>query len=440
MHLGSYPLERLKRQESLPDLSNVPPMRALAFTDEQNPVSIANAMARFIGMFDAIRDGVVAQHAGEISEDPIERANHLKAAGYFFDSSQVGVCAIPQEAFLSEPIHNPALESLVEELSKGQPKTFSSGIDVIYADVLDSARTKPTPIPHHQFALVVLVEYTREPRPGEPGTDWIAGVQPQRAAVLAAQTAVLLSNYLRLLGHEARAHTATSSDVHLGMLAVAAGLAQAVALDGSVTLINPYVGRRFGLAAVTTTMALAPDRPLAPAHWLDRMRSHGPAWWIGTGTGKSALNRDPYRRREFRMGAHPFEKLERRETPTTFIDALRVPRFPKRADFFARALFGDMGEAVQEGAKTACTCSRARSGIALAARSGRCCCCSSAMPAGRFRRQRAIRNGTRTTSRPPLITCPRMPSVCRRRRPGLTIRMTPAAIRSSPITRMLSRS
>jgi hypothetical protein len=28
-----------------------------------------------------------------------------------------------------------------------------------------------------------------------------------------------------------------------------------------------------------------------------------------------------------------------------------VPRFPKRADFFARALFGDMGPAVQEAAK-----------------------------------------------------------------------------------------
>ena len=28
-----------------------------------------------------------------------------------------------------------------------------------------------------------------------------------------------------------------------------------------------------------------------------------------------------------------------------------MPRFPKRADFFARALFGDMGKSVQEAAK-----------------------------------------------------------------------------------------
>ena len=68
-------------------------------------------------------------------------------------------------------------------------------------------------------------QYTREPRPDEPGCDWLHGTQAQRAALLAAQTAVLLSTYLRLLGHEARAHTATCSDVDLNALAVAAGLA-----------------------------------------------------------------------------------------------------------------------------------------------------------------------------------------------------------------------
>ena len=40
-------------------------------------------------------------------------------------------------------------------------------------------------------------------------------------------------------------------------------------------------------------------------------------------------------------------------SPTTFIDHDRVPRFPKRADFFARALFGDLGKAVQDDARNA---------------------------------------------------------------------------------------
>jgi reductive dehalogenase len=346
-HLGPFPLERLPRAPAPADLSLVPPMRPLAFVDHANPESIVNAMTRYMAMFDAVRDGKPAPLKAEIPDDPRKRSEHLKGAGYYFDASQIGICALSPEVLLPAPFRNPGLDAIVEELAKGQPKTFAAGIDVIYADVLDSARTVPTPIPHHRYAIVFLVEYTRDPRPGEPGTDWIGGSQPQRAAVLTAQTAVLLSTYLRMLGYEARAHTASSSDVDLNKLAVAAGLAEGA--DGA--LRNPYVGTRFGLAAVTTTLELAPDAPLAPASALDRVRSHGVAWWLGKGTLRNAFNREPYRNREFRMGAFPFEKLKRVEDPTTFIDAARVPRFPKRADFFARALFGDMGKNVQEAAK-----------------------------------------------------------------------------------------
>jgi reductive dehalogenase len=347
VHLGPFPLERLPRAAAPPDLEQVPPMRPLAFADAAHPESIVNAMARYMAMLDAVRDGRPAALAAEIPDDPRERANHLKAAGYYFDASQVGVCALPPAALLAAPIRNPGLDAIVEELNKGQPKTHAAGIDVIYADVLDSARTAPTPIPHHRHALVFLVEYTRDPWPGEPGTDWIRGSQPHRAAVLTALTAVLLATYLRMLGHEARAHTASSSDVDLGRLAVAAGLARCE----RGALRNPYVGTRFGLAAVTTTLELASDAPLARGSALARLRSHGPAWWLGMGGARTAFNREPYRRREFRLGAYPFEKLKRVEAPTTFIDAARVPRFPKRADFFARALFGDMGKNVQEAAK-----------------------------------------------------------------------------------------
>jgi hypothetical protein len=51
------------------------------------------------------------------------------------------------------------------------------------------------------------------------------------------------------------------------------------------------------------------------------------------------------------VGAYPLEKLKRREEPTAFIDEPRVPRFPKRADFFARTIFGDMGKEMQNNAK-----------------------------------------------------------------------------------------
>jgi hypothetical protein len=56
---------------------------------------------------------------------------------------------------------------------------------------------------------VIAVEHPRDPRADEPGSDWIHGIQHERGAVLAAQTAVLLASYLRLLGHAARSHTAS---------------------------------------------------------------------------------------------------------------------------------------------------------------------------------------------------------------------------------------
>ncbi len=116
---------------------------------------------------------------------------------------------------------------------------------------------------------------------------------------------------------------------------------------------NPFIGDRYGLAAVTTSLDLACDLPLAPPDGQRRWRSHGPAWWLGKGTLKSAFNREAYASREFRMGAYPFETLKRRADPTTYIDHEQVPRFPKRADFFARALFGDLGKSVQDNAKNA---------------------------------------------------------------------------------------
>ncbi|MEJ7928610.1 4Fe-4S dicluster domain-containing protein [Ramlibacter sp. AN1015] len=343
VHLGPYPLERLTRQDQPQPLEAVPPMQALRF-DAADPQSLVHAMARYMAMFDLVRDGAVNPAEGEVPQDPLERARHLKAAGYYFDASMVATCAIPAAARLATPLRNPLVTALGEELERSQPMSFAAGMDMILADVIESARTRHGPIDHHGHALLVLVEWPRDPRPDEAGCEWLAGTQPHRAAVLAAQTAVLLSTYLRMLGFEARAHTASCSELDLGRLAVAAGLAQP---DGN----NPYVGTRYGLAAISTTFDMAPDRPLSPEQ--DRWSSHGPAWWLGKGTLKSAFNREAFARRDFKDGAFPFETLTRRDEPTTFIDHERVPRFPKRADFFARALFGDLGKPVQDGAKNA---------------------------------------------------------------------------------------
>ncbi|MES0863097.1 reductive dehalogenase domain-containing protein [Ruegeria sp. SCPT10] len=347
VHLGPYPLERLARQSAIPDLSALPEMPQLSFHRDKQPESIVNAMGEFQAMLDTIRDGLVNPTVSDIPADPLIRANHLKAFGYFNDASMMGCGPLPSDVFLDQPRRNPDIDRLAQALRSRQTKTLASGIDVIMADLKDSVEATPGPIDNHRHAIVFLYEYNRDPDPDEPGADWIMDAQDHRACLLATENATVIANYIRLLGFDARAHSAMSSEVDLGKLAVAAGLAT---VENSV-LVAPWLGRRFGLAAVTTEMEISHDLPLIPIAEQPWFRTKGPAWWLGAGFAKNALNRDPYAKRRYVDGAHPFETLKRVETPTTYIDEENVARVPKRADMFARAQFGDMGKHLQDAAK-----------------------------------------------------------------------------------------
>ncbi|MEM6562849.1 MAG: 2Fe-2S iron-sulfur cluster-binding protein [Pseudomonadota bacterium] len=344
-HLGPYPLERIKRGP-MPDLSLVPETAPLNFHDADRPMSIVNAMADFQATMDALRDGMVNKTRATCPECPKERAQHLKSFGFFCDAGMVGVASLPKSAILDQPRRNPDIARLARELKTKQIKTLASGIDLIMADLRDSLEAPPATIVDHTHALVLLYDMPRDPRPNEPGFEWIDGAQKHRACLRASETAVVLANYVRLLGWDAKAHTNTSTDVDLNKLTVAAGLAS-VETGG---LVNPFVRDRFGVAVVTTNMDLEVDAPLAPVAEQKKSRTDALAWWAGYRTAKSARTADPYARRDFSSGPHPFETLQRVERPTTYIDEPNVARVPKRADLFARAQFGDMGRAVQAAA------------------------------------------------------------------------------------------
>ncbi len=347
VHMGPYPLERLTRVSGMPDLSAVSPMAELSFHRPDHPESIVNAMADHQAMMDAICDGKVNPAVAEIPSDPTERANHLKAFGYFSDASMIGIGPVPGQALLSTPRRNPDIDRLSDALKTRQTKTLASGIDVIMADLKESMEAPPSGIAGHSSAIVFVYEHMRDPSPEEPGADWILDAQDHRACLRASETAVVIANYIRLLGFNAKAHTQTSSDVDLGKLALACGL---VTCEQG-RLVAPWLGTRYGLSVVTTDMALSHDAPLAPMAAQSWFKTRGPAWWLGKGFAKNAFNRDPYARRDYVDGAHPFERLKRVDTPTTYIDEAHVARVPKRTDMFARAQFGDMGKAVQDGAK-----------------------------------------------------------------------------------------
>ncbi|MGB7316390.1 MAG: reductive dehalogenase [Planktotalea sp.] len=345
-HMGPYPCERLSRLNGLADLTHVPPMAVLSFSDLKTPHSLVNAMGDYQAMMDAVRDGLVNGVRSDVPTDLDERAQHVKSYGYFADASMMGICRLPEAARLSEPTRNPDIDRLAEELLTKQTKTLASGIDVIMADLKESIQAAPSTIEDHDHAIVFLFEQNRAVRTDEPGSEWIVGAEDHRACLRATEAAVGMANYLRILGYDSRCHTSSTSDVDMNKLAVAAGL---VSVEGD-KLVAPYLGTGFGLAVVTTSFEMAVDAPLAPMAKQPWFRTQGPAWWLGKGSVKSALNLDPYAKRNFADGALPFENLKRKDTPTTFIDEARVARVPKRTDMFARAQFGDMGKKQQQAA------------------------------------------------------------------------------------------
>ncbi|MFK7992991.1 MAG: 2Fe-2S iron-sulfur cluster-binding protein [Granulosicoccus sp.] len=345
-HLGPYPLERLKRTSTKPILNNAPKFEQQSFNRDNTPESIVNAMREYQALLDTIRIGLTNKCVADCPGSPNERTNHLKAYGYFCDASMVGIAKLPDSARLANPFRNPDVDRLAEDLKNRQTKTLASGIDLIMADLRDSMMSPHTTVDDHSHAIVFLYEYPRDPSPDEPGVDWLDNAQAARASLRANETAVVIANYLRLLGFEARSHSASTSDVDLHQLTVAAGLTTVE--QGK--LCNPYIADRFGVSAVTTTFQITPDQPLV-AQAEQPFSLKGIAWQLGKGTLKNAYNHIPFAKRRFVDGAHPFEKLKRVDLPTTYIDEKRVARVPKRTDMFARSLFGDMGKINQEAAK-----------------------------------------------------------------------------------------
>ena len=345
-HLGPYPLEKLKRREEPVDLTRVPATDELSFRRLNTPHSLVNAMGEYQAMMDVIRDGIVNPVHADVPDSLAERAEHMKAFGYFQDASLMGICRLQDDALLAQPTLNPDIERLAQDIRTKQTKTLASGIDQIMAGLKESIETPLGDINGHTHAIVCLFENSRKPKADEPGVDWIEDAQAHRGALRATEAAVILSSYLHLLGYSARAHSATTSDVDLNALAVLSG----VASTEKGGLVAPWIGEDFGLAVVTTDFAMETDTPLAPFSEQPWSITSGPGWWIGKDTQKNATNRDPYANRRYVDGAHAFEKLKRVDTPTTFIDEERVARVPKRTDMFARSQFGDLGKKAQDAA------------------------------------------------------------------------------------------
>jgi reductive dehalogenase len=293
-HFGAFPLETLPRDPGQIEAEARRPARAGA-AEEAPSGLLALAARKYRNIFAKLADGPAAPARAPVGEDLLRRVMDLKGSAYFLDASLAGICAVPANAWV--PIcENPA----------------------------------------HGFALVVLVEHGRLPEAGNLAHEWAFSAVPAAADMRAAEISVVLAGHLRYMGFQASAHFAGQTRVDLEKLAVLAG----VALRAGEALQAPFIGTRFSLAAITTDYALAVDLPLHA----DALAPVGLRYWWGIDGAQSGRERNRRARRPTHLSRYPMETVKRIERPTTLILDDEVPRVPKRAAFFQRALHGDLGD------------------------------------------------------------------------------------------------
>ncbi len=293
-HLSPLPLEQVAREAA-----GAPPAPCSAAQPDDTQTasrdSIKHIFPEYLGLFRRFLDGPMAGARAPVPAAPQIRADNLKASAYFLDASIAGICTLTE------------------------------------SDWLDAQR------PAHSHALVLLVEFGREPQPGHPGHAWIAGGNAARTDLRATELAVVLSGYLRWMGFSARGHANGASTVDIEHVAARAGVVRA---EGD-RLAAPFIRRGFRLAVVSTDYEMAIDLPLARGGTLEPDDAGLREGLGGTRPYDWDARLDE---RALHLGRYPMEKIARTRQPSTLVLADEIRRIPKRGDFFKRAQAGDLGE------------------------------------------------------------------------------------------------
>ncbi len=242
LHMGRYPMERIKRVGEattlvLPDEIERVPVRAGGFPRAahgdmgpkfQEDVKVfafktpqAQSYVQQIGAMVPHQDGEIADLEAPGTSDPDHNADALKALAYHLGGDMVGVCRVPTHAWYSHRGDGSVIE------------------------------------PDHEYAVVILLDQGYETMEGASGDDWVSGAQSMRAYMRGAQIAGIMAEHVRSLGFGARSQTNRLSEVLHIPLVLEAGLGELSRIGELV--LNPFVGPRFKSVVMTTNMPLTPD-------------------------------------------------------------------------------------------------------------------------------------------------------------------------------------
>jgi ferredoxin len=294
--LGPFPLETLARDDSvLTAEANRPKLKPVA--EEAPSGLLAHAVRDYRELYARFAEEDPAPETAPDTDDPARCTVDIKGACYFLNASHVGICAIPENAWL----------------------------EGVSAD-------------NHRHAVVILVEHNRVPADQAIAAEWIAPAVAETVDMRAAEIATCLARHIRLMGYPARADVAGHRKLDAERLAVMAGLA----VRQGDRLANPFVGN-FSLAVVSTDYDLELDRPLAAS----ALKAKNLRYWWGQNGAQSGRERNRRAKRHSFDSRYPMETVKTIDRPTTLILDDEVPRVPKRAAFFERALQGDLGAKAQ---------------------------------------------------------------------------------------------
>jgi len=258
------------------------------------PYSLNDALSTYQTLFEQYLDGETANACAPLPENLSVRSKNLKASAYFLDATLAGVCTIEPADFLSDA-------------------------------------------PKHTHALIILVEFSREPKSGDPGANWLHGSNRARTDARATEVAVVLAGYVRALGYSARGHVTGNTLLNLEALAQRAGIAR----SENGLLKMPFLKSGFALAAISTDLPLEIDLPIAADASLDWPDSDA---YMGKHGTRPGWEESEAQLRPLHLGRYPMETLKRVPEPTTLIIREEIIRNSKRADLFTRAVAGDLGE------------------------------------------------------------------------------------------------
>ena len=300
-HLGPYPLERIARDPAILDREIGLPRLDAPPAAEPGSKGFGEAVEKYHQIFHDLRDNQPVSVKAPVPDDLERRMIDIKGSGYFLNASQIGICEIADSCWL--------------------------------ADIAPLA---------HSHVVVVLVEHPRTPENGSLSNSWVGDEIEKIAEFRAYEIAISIANHIQQMGFQAVAHDSRHGVVDLERLTVMSGLGIRNGTDGGI--VNPYVDDRYCVCAVTTDYELATDQPLSLR---SASKAKNVAYWLGIGGATSGLERWRQNSRATHLSKFAMETVDRVDKPTTLIIEDEVPRVPKRASFFDRAIHGDLGAKTQ---------------------------------------------------------------------------------------------